>query len=272
VNITPWLAGAMSAAAVMTGFAATPVALAATHPTAHTPVIMPFFAGKTPLTRKPGTTYTGFWGGYAAVADKGVKLRYAAASFNVPSLNCASDTSGAASQVAAMDGITGPAEMTGIIEDCNADGTFSITGFYQLGDTDGFSTGTINAGDAIQASVYDNDSTGKYSFTVTDVTTGQTIVNATAACPSGFACEDASSEAITTMSANSEGPAPLADYGMENFTGGAVTSRNGTKGNFGKSKLWNPAEFALNDGDGNAAATSALAGGSAFATTWRSGS
>jgi hypothetical protein len=50
-----------------------------------------------------------------------------------------------------------------------------------------------------------------------------------------------------------------------------VTSSDGVQGSFGSAKLWGSAELALMDGSNKVLASpSALAGGSAFSTTWQS--
>jgi len=271
MNIKLWLAGAVSAAAVTTGFAATaPAATAATHPAVRTPAAAPFLTGQRPLTRIPAETIDGSAAGYIALADKNVRERYVAASFNVPSLNCAGDTDGGVVQGAALDGAGTPYQLTGVVETCNADGTYNVEGFYQINAQNFPPTNgaTVSAGDAMTASVYYNTSTKQYTFTLADVTTGQTIVDATAACPSGASCPDDSAEAISTYTGlPGGGTAPLADYGMENFTGGAVTSFSGTKGSFSTNKLWTSEAVIINDGTTLASLTS-LAGGSAFATIW----
>src|SRR5579875_861651 len=155
MNVKLWLAGAVSAAAVTTGFAAAPAATAATHPARLRPAAASFRPGKLPLARTPSGTLSGSWAGYIALADKNVRLRYAAANFNVPSLNCPNAPAGAVVHAVGLDGYTNPTAMAGIGEGCNSDGTDSINGFYQIGGSaGGGSTAAVSAGDAIQASVY----------------------------------------------------------------------------------------------------------------------
>jgi len=273
MNVRRWLAGAVSAATVTAGFATAPVALAAPAALAATPsagrgpVVMPFFGGKHPMAQTPGSTYySGTWGGYGAVANRGAQLRYAAADFTVTSPSCAGGPDGSFAQLAALGGITSPAELAGVVETCR-NNALILQGFYQIEGTDSFSAVTVSAGDAIQASVYYDAAIASYTFTVLDVTTAEPVVNATVACPAGDVCANGSAEAVTAMTFSHGQPEPLPLYWEENFTGGAVTSFDGTRGNFGANQLWRTGRFGLGLGE-NDAYTDPLIGGGAFRTDW----
>jgi Peptidase A4 family len=285
--IRPWLAGAVGVTAVTPGFAA--AASAATGDAA-SPAPGTFRAGSLHASLAPalrhltakGVNYNPLWAGYVAQGDKNVALRYVGADFTVPSLNCASSpsgTSGPASVVqnVGLDGFNDNAyEATGIFSTCLNGTTPSYSGWYQVGANENAVTSpvAVSPGDAIAASIYCNLGTKRFSFTLTDVTTGQAIWNTTASCPSGTTCPIDSAEAITGV-ANGVPPAyTLADYGMENFTGGAVTSRDGVKGGFGSAKLWGLAELGIHDASNGVvmASPSSLQGGAGFSTTWHAAS
>jgi hypothetical protein len=215
------------------------------------------------------------WTGYAAVAHKNVALRYVSASFYVPSLDCANSPAGSAGPASAaqwvgLDGDTSATvEQIGINGYCD-NGTPAYYAWYQLYPA-GLVTLTtaINAGDAISASVYYDASTREYELTLNDVTSGQSSLTV-ASCPAKATCENSSAEAITS---DPNGGTPdgwnLADYGSESFIGGTVTSRDGVKGSFAASSLWDSDEIVMLDtAKAVMAYPSPLQGGAAFSTTW----
>jgi hypothetical protein len=287
MKISPWLAGA---AAVILGFS-TSASAAVHHPVvpraAHAKGFRALSASMTPLLRhlaSKGINYNPVWAGYVAAGNANVALRYVGADFNVPSLNCADSpagTSGAASvvQSVGLDGYysnDSAYEATGIFETCTSSTTAAYSGWYQIGTSEQTSTVTVNPGDAIQASIYYNLGTKQFIFDLNDVTTGQPIVNnVSQPCPAGTTCPISSAEAVTGVANGTPPQYTLADYGMANFTGGAVTSRDGVKGGFGASKLWTSAELGIHDINANntiMASPSSLEGGSAFNTTWHAAS
>jgi hypothetical protein len=270
MKVKLWLAGAVSMAAVTLGFGTTASATVH-HPAPRVPW---FFAGAHPRPGvSPNTTYFGNWAGYVALGDKNVSLRYVAADFNIPSLNCTGAQANATVlQFVGLQGWSATGELTGIQGACNSDGTSSYQGFYDIGSTGGVSSGTINPGDAIQASVYYNTTTKQFTFYLDDVTQQVALLNTPVSCPSGSSCTTGTAEAVTDdpFDVTTKVNFPLANYGMENFTGGAVTSADGVKGGFGSSKLWVGAESVIRDSSGITQANpSSLEGGVAFNTTWR---
>jgi len=284
VNLRPWLAGAVSVAAVMLGFgtAASASTTAAHH--AVTSHIKPLRVARNihvprtvlPHLQPEQEVKNADWSGYAAVADKAVALRYVTADFNVPSVNCAASPAGSAGtyegQWVGLDGYnTRTVEQTGIAGYCTS-GVPAYYAWYEMYPAAPVAfTGSINPGDAIRASVYYNASTKQYDIALTDVTTQQGL-NVNVACQA-TSCKNASAEAISEVPGG--GPSngyTLADYGMENFTGGAVTSRSGLRGGFGKSSLWTSSEVAIVDGSGLLMSQpSSLYGGAAFNDTWLAG-
>jgi hypothetical protein len=291
VNIRPWLAAAVSVAAVTLGVSSgasastTTAHQAITHPVPHAPQIKGFHLARNvhlPRTTlqhltPANTVPSGNWSGYTAVGDKNVALRYVGADFNVPSLNCANTPVGSAGdpiegQWVGLDGYdTSTVEQTGIAGYCDS-GTAEYYAWYEMypSETVVYS-GAISAGDAITASVYYNAGGGFYNIVLTDVTAGGQI-NVDATCPSGSTCKDASAEVITELPGG--GPANgynLPDFGMDNFTGTGVTSRDGVHGGLSASSLWTSTEIILEDQNGrHMIQPSSLYGGQAFNSTWLS--
>jgi hypothetical protein len=281
MNIRPWLIGAVSVAAVTIGFS---TGASATTTTAHHTVsrVAPpkgFYAIKnlhlSPLTS--GTQYNLNSAGYAAIGDKNVLLRYAAIDFNVPTINCAESPSGtdgvAAYQLA---GLAGPDSFinTGVLAICT-NGTPTYQGYYELNPSDGpvFSNVTVSPGDALQASVYYNYTTGQYNIVLNDESLSTpSVVNVTAGCPSGESCENEGAEAITDVAGDGPPDFNLADYAQVSFSGGAVTARDGVKGTYAASKLWSSLPLGIEDSSGVHMAVPSSGGGSAFNTTWLSAS
>jgi Peptidase A4 family len=280
MNIRPWLAGAVSIAAVTIGFSTSASAATTAHHEA------PHFLSAVHNDRKSlhvadlphlastGKIYNTNWAGYIALADKNVALRYVAANFDAPSLNCVNaDQNATATQLVGMGGFSANGELIGIQATCNPDGTYAYSAFYNIGNSGAGSTATINPGDAITASVYYNASTAQYTFYLDDVSTNTVIFNNPVACPSGTSCSTATAEAVTDVPYNGDTLQnyPLANYGMAYFTGGAVTSRDGVKGSFGSSSLWGSADLITEDGNGVILMQpSSLYGGAAFTTEFRS--
>jgi Peptidase A4 family len=290
MNIKPWLAGAAGLAAVTIGLATTSGATAASHPPAHAyrvsrasapglSVLRSALAraGRGTVSSNGLITNTGS-AGYLAVADKNVQLRYASANFNIASLNCAnSPTNGAGPgtylQFTGLEGSDGSEELAGILATCTNGTTPTYQGWYQNGQQTELSSQAISSGDAIEASVYYNAGTNEYNFVVNDVTEDIPLFNFDAGCTTATTCLNQFALATSSVAANGSEDYPLADYGMENFTGGGVTSRDGVKGGYSSSKLWASDQLTLVDSSGHVMATSsALSGASAFSTTWVSAS
>jgi hypothetical protein len=272
MKIRPWLAGAAGVTAVMLGFG-TSASAAIHHAARWAPRSFAGHPHMAVLPRvTPGTTYFSNWAGYLALAHKNVALRYVAADFNVPSLNCAGAAPNATVAIfAGLDDWNASGELTGVQGTCNSDGTYSYQAWYSIGSVGAASGGTVNPGDAIQASIYYNATTKKFTFFVDDVTQETVLINAPVSCPSGSTCSTTTAEAVTDdpFNVSTDQNLPLANYGMENFTGGAVTSRDGLRGNFGSSKLWSSAETINRGSSGTILASpSSLQGGAAFSTTW----
>jgi hypothetical protein len=216
------------------------------------------------------------WSGYAAVAKSGVRLRFASANFTVPSVNCANSPLGSsgfafASNWVGLDGYNSrTVEQTGVDSFCDSSGVPQYDAWFEMFPlAPVFFTG-INPGDAISASVFFSKTTNKYSITLTDVTTGAKIQAANLSCPSGSTCKNSSAEVITEDPGQSAPVVNLADYGMVNFTGAAVTGLNGTKGTLSANSLWTSSEIIMRDANNIVMSQpSGLFGGRAFNMTWK---
>ena len=212
------------------------------------------------------------WSGYAAVAKSGVRLRYVAASFTVPSVNCAASTLGSsgfayASNWAGIDGFaSNTVEQTGVDSFCDTSGTAQYDAWYEMFPLDPVVFSGVNPGDAVTVSVYFNGSV--YSLTLTDLTTGGKL-QTSQPCPQGSTCRDSSAEMITEDPGNAEPVVDLADFGMANITGAAVTSVSGTHGTLAANSLWTSTEIVMKDAAKTTMAQpSALYGGQAFNVRW----
>ena len=212
------------------------------------------------------------WSGYAAVAKSGVRLRYVAADFTVPSVSCANSTLGSsglayASNWAGIDGFSSSTvEQTGVDSFCDTSGTAQYDAWYEMFPLDPVAFSGVSPGDAIAVSVYYNGSV--YSLTLNDLTTGSQI-QTSQPCPHGSTCRDSSAEVITEDPGSAEPTVDLADFGMANVTGAAVTSVSGTHGTLAANSLWTSTEIVMKDSSKKTMAQpSSLYGGHAFNVRW----
>jgi hypothetical protein len=223
------------------------------------------------LTPVNGTLSSGNWSGYADLACGTCSLRYVAASFTMPSLNCAKSPDGSyASFFVGLDGLNdSTVEQIGTTADCSG-GTTSYLAFYEMFPGAPVAFTGISPGDAISVAVYYNSGAGNYDLALTDLTTGGTISTAQA-CPSGSTCRDTSAEVITEAPSTSTGSIlPLADFGQVNVEGIQVTSRNGTHGSMTSNSLWTTDTLNMVNSSGASLATPGPAyDGQAFQDTWQ---
>ena len=213
------------------------------------------------------------WSGYAAVARPGRQLRFVSANFTIPSVNCANSPLGSsglafASNWVGLDGFKSrTVEQTGVDSFCDSSGVAQYAAWYELFPLGPVAFGPVNPGDAISASVF--FSAGKYSITLTDVTTGAKM-QVMQRCPQGATCRNSSAEVITEDPGQAAPVVNLADYGMVNFTGAAVTSVNGTKGSLSANSLWTSSQIVMQNASKKVLSQpSALFGGKAFNMTWK---
>ena len=213
------------------------------------------------------------WSGYAAVAKKNVRLRYIAANFTIPSVNCTRSTLGTggvayASNWVGLDGFSsGTVEQTGVDSYCDSTRTPQYDAWYEMYPLAPVVFSGVNPGDAISVSVYLNGS--RYNLSLTDLTTGGKV-QTSQPCPNHSTCRDASAEVITEDPGSAEPVIDLADFGAVNFTAAAVTSANGSKGTLTGNSLWTSSEIVMKDSHGKVMAQpSSLEGGKAFNIVWR---
>jgi hypothetical protein len=237
--------------------------------------------------RDPGpavTATSSHWSGYVAAAHQNVALRYVAASWTVPALNpaaCKPGTSGTAEadQWAGLDNWTDSTiEQVGTGATCRSGGTVAYYAFWSMvpGLPNIFS-GAVSPGDKVNASIYYDFSPGVGAYTVelTDVTTGQQIINMHLACRSIEGCPNSSAEVITSVSISGGVPPAtnLADFGTVHYTGAAVTSRDGLRGTLAPSRLWSSVPVTMADSARRTlSAPSSLSSGQAFTVAWKSAS
>jgi Peptidase A4 family len=103
---------------------------------------------------------SGNWAGYAAVAKTGVRLRFIAADFTIPSVSCARSTLGTsglayASNWAGIDGFqSNTVEQTGVDSFCDSSGVAQYDAWYEMFPLDPVVFSGVSPGDAISASVF----------------------------------------------------------------------------------------------------------------------
>jgi hypothetical protein len=215
------------------------------------------------------------WAGHAIVADSGIHLRYIAADFTIPSVDCAKSTLGTSgfayvSDWAGLDGFnSNTVEQTGVDGFCNSSRVPQYFAWYEMFPLAPVAFSGVSPGDAITVSVFFNGS--NYNLVLTDVTTGG-FINVTQNCPSGSVCRNSSAEVITEDPGNSVPSIDLADFGMVNFTGAAVTTTTGVHGTLAASTRWTASQVVMEDPSSNVIANpSGLYGGQAFNVTWLHG-
>jgi Peptidase A4 family len=174
--------------------------------------------------------YSGNWSGYLTLpkTGKASAFRYVQASYTVPSVNCGVTPTAFVYNWVGLDGDTdGTVEQDGVGSYCIG-GSPEYFAWYEM-----FPQGLqlqfyLNAGDAVNSSVYYNSSTKEYSLTLTDLTSGQTF-STNQACPTGYTCNNSTAEVITEgYPSGSYGG--VADFGLEQFDNIWVTSTAGHHG------------------------------------------
>jgi hypothetical protein len=233
-----------------------------------------------PATRPPRftpvstTLKSGNWSGYADIACGTCALRYVAASFTMPSVNCAKSPDGSAvSHFVGLDGMNdSTVEQVGVVAQCSG-GTASYLAFYEMFPNAPVAFSGISPGDALFANVFWNAATNRWQLGLTDLTTGGNIATVQA-CPSGASCHNSSAEVITEAPSTSTGSVlPLTDFGQVNYEGIQVTSRNGTHGFMATNSLWNNFALDMVNSSGASLATPGPAyAGQAFQDTWNAAS
>lgn len=225
------------------------------------------------------------WSGYDVRACGTCALRYVAASFTVPALNCVRSPNSFVGIWAGLDGVTNNAvEQIGVEAECSGTTgtTASYGAFYEMAPAPpALFEGKVNPGDAINVSVFFNAANGHWQLALNDITTGAQIA-AALTCPVGSRCANSSAEVIaeapvqvdTTTNPPTFTILPLADFGQANLEAIQVTSRNGLRGTMNSNSLWTSDSITMVDSTGNRvlAAPGPLYAGQAFQDTWRAAS
>jgi len=212
------------------------------------------------------------WSGYVAVACSTCKLRYVAATWIQPAVNCADSPSIAqAVSWVGLDGWTsGSVEQVGVIGSCT-NGTPNYLAYYQMYPAQPaiLYSVPVDPGDLISASVYYNAATGLWQLTVDDQTAGASATT-DQACPAGIVCADVDAEVIAEAP-NAGANLPLADFGTETYSSIGITSRNGTRGGMESNRLWTVRPINLIGATGTVLASPGpvRAAGTAFTDIWQ---
>jgi hypothetical protein len=220
--------------------------------------------GRIPHTRLPGPlpksgeADTLNWSGYAVTACGSCHLRYVAADFTLPRVNCANSPDGSWDSFwVGLDGwTTGTVEQDGIDAECSGGGVsyYVFTEMYPAGPL--VYQLAAQAGDNIEASVYYDQSARVWSLAVDDTTAGASAT-VSASCAAGASCYNRSAEVITEAPCCTTAGAPLAlaDFGQVNYSGARVTSYNGTRGGLSPISLWTSTTVTLVDSGGSVEAS-----------------
>lgn len=230
----------------------------------------------TPGASTSGTTvHSGNWAGYAALPQHSSgKFRYVAATFTVPSVNCATTPNSFSVHWVGLDGFnSSTVEQDGVESDCNGS-TPAYSAWWETFPGNSIQTVfSLNAGDAVRASVFFNTGSGthhnKYNLVLTDLTSGQSF-SEWKSCASGSTCENNSAEIISEAPSSTTGILPLADYGLESFVNVKVHDKSDQKGGISSSNWKHDKIIQTSATTHHTLATpSVLYGSHAFSNTWQ---
>jgi hypothetical protein len=188
--------------------------------------------------------YSGNWSGYIALpkSGKATSFRYVQADYTVPSVNCGVTPNAFSYDWVGLDGDSdSTVEQDGVSGYC-VGGSASYFGWYEMYPAGVQVEFYLNAGDAINSSVYYNSSTHVYTLSLTDITSGQTFsVNTTCAAT----CNNSSAEVITEgyPSGSYDG---TSDFGMVHYDTIWVTDSAGHRGELTDTN-WNTDESISRD-------------------------
>jgi Peptidase A4 family len=215
VNARARLAAAALAVALAIGLAASGSATA---------------AGQVRTLRSPN------WSGYVAEACGTCKLRYVAAAWTLPAVNCAKSPPIAWAEAwVGLDGIiSGSVEQAGTASLCT-NGQPSYFAWYQMYPDRPVLFLGVSPGDLITASVFYDAAANRWQLALAD--RGRPVIAASQPCPAVIECGNVSAEVIMEAP-NAGADVPLADFGTVAFTSIRVTSRNGTRGGMASNRLW----------------------------------
>jgi hypothetical protein len=228
---------------------------------------------RTPGASTSGTVTSGNWAGYAALPEHSSgKFRYVAATFTVPSVNCATTPSSFSVHWVGLDGFnSSTVEQDGVESDCDGS-TPTYSAWWETFPGNSIQTVfSVNAGDAVTASVFFEAASGAhhdmYNIVLTDITSGQHF-NLWKPCGAS-SCSNNSAEIISEAPSNGSGILPLADYGLESFVNIKVHDKSGQKGGISSSN-WKHDKIIQASATTHdlLASPSTLFGSHAFSNTW----
>jgi Peptidase A4 family len=207
----------------------------------------------TAATFGPLTEYFGGsnWTGYVDLAHRGVKFRYVAAKFRVPTVRCTSANSKSSFWVG-LDGAGTPTvEQVGLSTDCHS-GHPTYQSWYEM-----FPQGvqymfSVHPGDSLSMWVSQPSNGGIYELSVTDTTGGHTasfVVSRT--CPARVTCDSSTAEAILEANNGTD----LSKFTTVTFTNSTVIPRSGPSGAFQRTSLWNVNKSLMTGANGQPLAT-----------------
>jgi Peptidase A4 family len=214
-------------------------------------------AGRASVTTSITRLQSANWAGYAASFGT-TTLRYVAAHFTVPYLDCAGVSPAIPTFSAHWVGLDGfrlsstTVEQVGVLAACvlnsatnTVEPAYAVF-FERFPVAPGYPNVTVHAGDSISMSVFFDKSTRVFRFALSDDTDGQhfTVFRT---CPSGSICLRNSAEVIseapaTVTSSGGLALLPLADFQAAGFDTTAITTTSGASGGL-RSSSWNTFEI-----------------------------
>jgi Peptidase A4 family len=232
-----------------------------------------------PMIRVPGastsgnTVTAGNWAGYAALPQHSSgQFRFVEATFTVPSVNCTTTPTSTSVHWVGLDGFnSGTVEQVGVESDCDGS-TPTYSAWWENFPANPIVTVfSLNAGDAVTASVFFKNASGahhhQYNLVLTDVTSGQSF-NLWEKCGAA-SCKNNSAEIISEAPSNSGGILPLADYGIESFVNVKIHDKSDQKGGIRSSNWKHDKIIQVSQSTHDLLALpSTLFGSHAFSNTW----
>ena len=252
---------ASTSAGAATGPVAAPAAMSG--PARHLP------AGAVHGLRAAEKTSTN-WDGYAALGDTFTSV---SAAWVEPAVSCTGQDEYAGFWVG-FDGWTnGSVEQGGTSAYCSG-GHATYEAWWEMYPYNQIQNSfTINAGDAITASVTYNTSTADFTIVVNDVTSGQSMSKVTACHSDQNGCPRTSAEVISEdigNGSNTDNLYYLPNYGTATYADSSITDSAGVTGAFSNSAWSNDAITEVSSTGLTKQTTSALtSGGAGFSTTWQ---
>jgi Peptidase A4 family len=253
------LMAAVSAAIVALAIA--PAVVSASAAASTRPGTAPTFA---PLAEYYGGSN---WTGYIDLAHRGVKFRYVATRFRVPTATCTSSNSKASFWVG-LDGAGTPTvEQVGISTNCQ-NGHPRYQSWYEMFPEGAQYKFSVHPGDSISMWVSQNSSGGIYELSVTDTTAGHTASFVQPGlCPPRKTCESATAEVIL----EADNGTNLSRFTTVSFTGSTVITRSGASGGFRNTGSWSLRKSLMTGRNGAplAAVSATSHNGEGFSFTYR---